>query len=178
LKLDEKQKLVEDLGERFAKSALVILTDYKGLNVPMMCDLRRRLKEAGIDYKVVKNTMMARASENTPINLLKEHFRGPSALAISYGDPVAPAKILTKFAEESKRLEIKAGVLNGKPIDAEGVKALALLPSREVLLGQLLSVMVSVPTSFVRVLAGVPRGLLNVLTALKEKREAGPPATA
>jgi large subunit ribosomal protein L10 len=178
LKLDEKQKLVEELGERFGKSVLVILTDYKGLNVPMMSDLRRRLKEAEIDYRVVKNTLIARAAESTPIAVLKDHFQGPSALAISYKDPVAPAKILTKFADDTKKLEIKAGVLNGKLVDAAGIKALAALPPREVLLGQLLSVMVGVPTSVVRVLAAVPRGLLNVLTAIKEQKEAGPPAAA
>lgn len=178
MKLEDKQRIVEDLTERFAKANLVILTDYKGLNVPAMSDLRRKLKQAGVDYKVVKNTMMVRASENTPIAVLQSQFQGPSAVAISYQDPVAPAKILTKFADDSKKLEIRAAVLNGKLIDVNGVKALAALPSREVLLGQLLSVMAGVPTSAVRVLAGVPRALVNLLSALKDKRQAAeaPPA--
>jgi large subunit ribosomal protein L10 len=178
LKLEDKKRIVEDLTARFAKANLVILTDYKGLNVPAMSDLRRKLKQAGVDYKVVKNTMMVRASENTPIAVLQSQFQGPSAVAISYQDPVAPAKILTKFAEESKRLQIRAGVLNGKLIDLAGVKALAALPAREVLLAQLLSVMVGVPTSFVRVLSGVPRGLLNVLNAIKEQKEPAEPQAA
>jgi large subunit ribosomal protein L10 len=168
LKLEDKKQIVEDLTERFAKANLVILTDYKGLNVPTMSDLRRKLKQAGVDYKVVKNTMMVRASENTPIAVLQSQFQGPSAVAISYQDPVAPAKILTKFAEDSKRLQIRAGVLNGKLIDLAGVKALAALPAREV----------GVPTSFVRVLSGVPRSLLNVLNAIKEKKEPAEPQAA
>jgi len=93
-------------------------------------------------------------------------------VAISYHDPVAPAKILTKFADDSKKLEIRVAVLNGKLIDLSGIKALAALPSREVLLGQLLAVMLDVPTSVVRVLAGVPRGLVNLLVALKDQKVA------
>jgi large subunit ribosomal protein L10 len=170
LKLDEKKQIVQDLTERFAKASVVILTDYKGLDVPSMSDLRRRLKQAGIDYKVVKNTMMVRAAQETPIAVLQSHFQGPSAVAIGYQDPVAPAQILTKFAAESKTFAVRAGVLQGKLIDPAGIKALADLPSREVLLGQLLSVMVGTPTAFVRVLTAVPRSLLNVLNALKEKK--------
>jgi large subunit ribosomal protein L10 len=172
LKLEEKKQIVEDLSGRFAKSTLVVLTDFKGLNVAALGELRRKLKEAGVDYRVAKNSLMARASEDTPIAALKDFFTGPGAVAISYDDPVAPAKILTKFAEDSKRLEIRAAVLDGKLIDLGGIKALAALPAREVLLSQLLSVMQAVPASLVRVLAGVPRGLLNVLTAVKEKQEA------
>lgn len=172
MKSEEKKLIVEELNSRFAKSNLVVLTDFKGLNVEAVSDLRRKLKEAGVDYKVAKNTLMARASADTPVALLKDFFQGPNAVAIGYQDPVAPAKILAKFAEDTKRLEIKAGVLNGKLIDSKDVKALAALPSREALLGLLLSVMQGVPASMVRVLAGVPRGLLNVLSALKDRKEA------
>ena len=172
MKLEEKKQIVEDLRGRFAKSSVVILTDFKGLDVASVSELRRRLKEAGIEYKVVKNTLMARASQDTPISVLKDHFKGPGAVAIGYHDPVAPAKILTKFADDSKKLEIRAAVLNGKLIDLGGIRALAALPSREVLLGQLLAVMLEVPTSVVRVLAGVPRGLVNLLAALKDQQEA------
>jgi large subunit ribosomal protein L10 len=179
VKLEEKKQIVEDLHGRFAKSSLVVLTDFKGLDVAAVSDLRRKLKQAGVEYKVAKNTLMARASEDTPVAVLKDLFLGPGAVAISYQDPVAPAKILTKFADDSKKLEIRAAVLNGKLIDLDGVKALAALPSREVLLGQLLAVMAAVPTSVVRVLAEVPRSLLNVLNAVKDQKEAaGTPAAA
>ncbi|HWR93372.1 MAG TPA: 50S ribosomal protein L10 [Desulfobacterales bacterium] len=172
MKLEEKKQIAEDLHGRFKRSQLVVLTDFKGLDVGSVSDLRRKLKEAGVEYKVVKNTLMARASQDTPVAVMADHFKGPGAVAISYQDPVAPAKILTKFADDSKKLEIRAAVLNGKLIDVNGVKALAALPSREVLLGQLLSVMAGVPTSAVRVLAGVPRALVNLLSALKDKRQA------
>lgn len=171
LKIEEKKEIVDDLHGRFAKSSLVILTDFTGLDVAMVSDLRRKLKEAGIEYRVAKNTLMARASEGTQVAVLKDLFQGPGAVAISYADPVAPAKILTKFADDTKKLGIRGAALNGKLIDQNAVKALAALPSREVLLSQLLSVMAAVPTSMVRVLAGVPRGLLNVLNAYKEKKE-------
>ena len=172
MKLEAKQKITEDLHERLAKSVIIVLTDYKGLDVTSINDLRRKLREANIEYQVVKNTLLVRAAEDTEVAVLKDHFKGPSAIAISYDDPVAPAKVLTQFAKDNKELEIKVGVLNGKVLDAQAIKALANLPSREVLLAQFLSTLNAVPTSFVRVLAEVPRSMLNVLTAIKDQKEA------
>jgi large subunit ribosomal protein L10 len=172
LKLEAKQQITEDLHDRFARSAIIVLTDYKGLDVTTINELRRKLREANIEYQVVKNTLLVRAAEDTDIALIKDHFKGPSAVAISYDDPVAPAKVLTQFAKENDKLEIKVGVLNGKVLDVQAIKALATLPSREVLLAHVLSTINAVPTSFVRVLAEVPRSLLNVLTAIKDQKEA------
>ena len=172
MKLEDKQKITDDLHERLAKSVITVLTDYKGLDVTSINDLRRKLREANIEYQVVKNTLLVRAAEDTEVALIKDHFKGPSAIAISYDDPVAPAKVLTQFAKDNKKLEIKVGVLNGKVLDAQAIKALATLPSREVLLAQFLSALNAVPTSFVRVLAEVPRSMLNVLTAIKDQKEA------
>ena len=172
MKLEAKQQITEDLHDRLARSAIIVLTDYKGLDVTSINDLRRKLREANIEFQVVKNTLLVRAAEDTEVALIKDHFKGPSAVAISYDDPVAPAKVLTQFAKDNNKLEIKVGVLNGKVLDVQAIKALALLPSREVLLAQVLATLNGVPASFVRVLAGVPRGLLNVLTALKEQKEA------
>ena len=172
MKIETKQQIAEDLHDKFAKSAIIVLTDYKGLDVAAINDLRRKLRESDIEYQVVKNTLLARAAEDTEVALIKDHFKGPSAVAISYDDPVAPAKVLTQFAKDNGKLEIKVGVLNGKVLDAQAIKALALLPSREVMLAQLLATLNAVPTSFVRVLAEVPRSLLNVLTALKDQKEA------
>jgi large subunit ribosomal protein L10 len=123
-----------------------------------MNDLRRRLRAEAVEYQVVKNSLLVRAADDTEAALIKAHFKGPSAIAISYEDPVAPAKVLTQFAKENDKLEIKVGVLNGKVLDVNAIKALAALPSREVLLAQLLATLNSVPTSFVRVLAEIPRG--------------------
>jgi len=168
----EKKQVVESLHDSFSRSKIVILTDYKGLDVEHINELRRKLREAVVEYKVVKNTLIIRASEDTDAALIKDYFKGPSALAFSYNDPVAPAKVLTEFAKENEKLEIKIGVMGGKAISLDEIKALSALPSREVLLGQLLSVMNGVPTSLVRALSDVPTRLLNVLQAVKDQKEA------
>jgi len=109
---------------------------------------------------------------DTGVEAIKDHFKGPNAIALGYTDPVAPAKVLTEFIKENNKLEIKVGVIDGKPLNLDDIKALSALPSREVLLSQVLSAMNAVPTDFVRVLSGVPRQLVNVLQAIKEKKEA------
>ncbi len=172
MRLEAKKQITDDLHDRFARSAVIIVTDYKGLDVASMNDLRRKLREAEIEYQVVKNTLLVRAAEDTEVALIKDYFKGPSAVAISYDDPVAPAKVLAQFAKENDKLEIKVGVLNGKVLDVQAIKALATLPSREVLLAQFLSALNAVPTSFVRAIAEIPRSLVNVLTAIKDQKEA------
>jgi large subunit ribosomal protein L10 len=171
LRLEAKQQITEDLHDRFSRSAIIVVTDYKGLDVASMIDLRRKLREAEIEYQVVKNTLLVRAAEDTEVAAVKDYFKGPSAVAISYNDPVAPAKVLTQFAKDNNNLEIKVGVLNGKVLDINAIKALATLPSREVLLAQFLSALNAVPTSFVRVIAEIPRSLVNVLTAIKDQKD-------
>lgn len=172
MKLQEKQAIAEELHKAFADSKVVILTDYKGLNVAAMSDLRRRLRQSGVHYKVVKNRLLARASEQTGVEAIRSHFKGPSAVAFSYEDPVAPAKILIDFAKEFEALEVKVGVLGGKELDFKAIKALADLPSREQLLGQVLGAMNAVPSSFVRALANLPQKLLYAITAIKDQKEA------
>jgi large subunit ribosomal protein L10 len=171
LRLEAKQQIAEDLHDRFSRSAIIVVTDYKGLDVASMNDLRRKLREAEIEYQVVKNTLLVRAAEDTEVAVIKDYFEGPSAVAISYDDPVAPAKVLTQFAKDNNKLEIKVGVLNGKVLDINAIKALATLPPREVLLAQFLSALNAVPTSFVRALAEIPRSLVNVLTAIKDRKD-------
>ena len=172
MKKEDKKLIAENLKERFSKSKVVIVTDYKGLDVMAINALRRKLREADIEYQVAKNTLLIRASEGTDVALVKDHFVGPSAIAISYEDPVAPAKVLTDFAKENQKLEIKAGVMGNNLLDIADIKSLAALPSREVLLGQVLSAMNGVPTGFVRVLNGVTGNFLNVLNAIKDQKEA------
>jgi large subunit ribosomal protein L10 len=172
VKIDEKKRIVEELHEKFSKSEVVILTDYKGLDVDTINDLRKKLRESQIQYQVVKNSLLVRASKDTDVELIKDNFKGPSAIALSFEDPVSPAKVLTKFAGENEKLEIKVGVMNGKVLDISAIKALSALPSREVIIGQLLSVMNGVPTGFVRALVDIQRRLLNVIVAIKEQKEA------
>ena len=172
MNLEEKKRIVQDLNDRFSKAAVVIVTDYKGLDVASINDLRRRLRKEEVEYQVVKNSLMVRASEETDVSLIKENFKGPSAVALSYNDPVAPAKVLTDFAKDHDVFEIKVGVMDGKILELNEIKALAALPTREVLLGSFVSVLNNVPTGFVRALAEIPRRLLNVLQAVKDQKEA------
>ena len=172
MKLNQKKQITEDLAERLSRSKIVIVTDYKGLDVTTINDLRRKLRAAGIEYQVVKNTLLIRASENTGVAAIQDQFKGPSAIALSYDDPVAPAKVLMDFAKANKKLEIKAGVMDGKALDYDQIKALSALPSREVLLAQLLSALNGVPTGFVRTLSAIPTQFLNVLQAIKDQKEA------
>ena len=170
MRLDQKKQIVKDLNERFLRSKIVILTDYKGLDVTAMNDLRRKLREAEIEYKVVKNTLLIRASEETDAALIKDAFTGPSAVALSYDDPVAPAKVLTDFSKNYQKLEIKVGVMNGRVLNLSAIKALSNLPSREVILSQLLSVLNGVPTSLLRTFNAIPQSFLSVLQAVKEQK--------
>ncbi|HJO61440.1 MAG TPA: 50S ribosomal protein L10, partial [Desulfobacterales bacterium] len=117
MKTSEKKKIIEDLHEKLLRAKVVILSDYKGLDVSSINNLRRNLRAVGIEYQVVKNTLLIRASEDTDAALIKETFKGPNAVALSFDDPVAPAKVLIKFAEENKNLEIKKGVMDGKVLD-------------------------------------------------------------
>jgi large subunit ribosomal protein L10 len=172
VKLDEKKKIVEELHERLVKSKVVIVTDYKGLTVETMTELRRKLREAQIDYRVVKNTLLIRAAKETGVALIQDQLKGPSAIALSFDDPVAPAKVLMEFAKKNAKLEIKAGVMEDRVLDLASIKALAALPSREALLSQLLSAMVGVPTGLVSVLNGIPQKLMYALQAIKDQTEA------
>ncbi|MGB5985006.1 MAG: 50S ribosomal protein L10 [Desulfobacterales bacterium] len=172
MKLNEKQQIVAELKADFEKARVVLVADYKGLDVAAITALRRKLSEADVQFQVAKNTLLIRASEENDVALIKDVFKGPSAVALSYDDPVAPAKVLTDFAKEHNELEIKAGVMGGKVLDIEAIKALSSLPSREELLSQVLMVINGVPTSFVRALANIPERLLNVLTAIKDQKEA------
>ena len=170
--INQKKQIADDLKERFEKSTIVLLTDYKGLDVASMNDLRRKLRAANAEYQVVKNSLLVRASEGNDVAVIKDEFKGPSAVAISYDDPVAPAKVLVDFIKENDKLEYKIGVLGGKVLDLEGIKALSTLPSKEVMLAKVLSVMNAVPTSLVTALSDVPRRMVNVLQAIKDQKEA------
>lgn len=172
MRIDKKKEIIKDLHDKFARAKVVIVTDFKGLDVATISDLRRRLRSHEIEYKVVKNSLLVRASEETDVALIKSWFKGPSAVAISYNDPVAPAKVLTKFLEEYSQLGIKTGVMDGKVLDLDAIKKISTLPSREALLGQFLSAANGVVTSFVRVLNAIPVQFLYVLKAIKEQKEA------
>ena len=148
-KVELKQPIVQAIAEDIKDAASVVLVDYRGLTVAEDTALRKQLREAGIVYKVCKNTMMKRAFEGTDFAALDEHLEGPSAIAISKDDATAPARILCKFAKDAKALELKAGVVEGTVYDVAG---LSKVPSREELLSKLLGSLQSPITNLARVL--------------------------
>ena len=138
--LNEKQQLVADVVVKFRESTTSVVADYRGLTVAQVTDLRKKLREAGVEFQVIKNTLVRRATAETELTDLDEHLVGPTAIAFSK-DVVAPAKILTEFAKKNDALKVKAGVVEGKVVTVDQIKALAELPSREGLLSMLLSVL-------------------------------------
>ena len=175
----EKAEIVQGILEKIAKSSIGILSDFKGLKVEDLTRLRRQLREAEGELKVVKNTLLTRAAAgDSAMAPLTSQFTGPNALTLGYGDPVALTKVLIKFSQERPQLQIKAGVLGGQVLSAKDLDALSKLPAKEVLLAQLLGVLQALPTALVTVLSGVVRNLLNLLVALRDQKAAAEPSEA
>lgn len=151
-KVELKQPVVQEIADHVDGAQSVVVVDYRGLTVAQDTQLRKELREAGVVYKVYKNTLMRRAFEGTDFAALDPVLEGPSAIAISKDDATAPARILAKFAKTADALEIKAGVVEGGFYDAEGMKAISAVPSREELLGKLLGSIQSPITNFARVI--------------------------
>jgi large subunit ribosomal protein L10 len=168
-----KEKTVTDLRERLGRAYGIFVVDYQGLKVEELTRLRRELKEAEIEFQVVKNRLLAIACRDTDTAVLTNHLTGPCALAITYDDVVAPAKILTKFREDYEQLEIKIAQIQGDILEVPTIKRLAQLPTREVLLSQVLFALSGVPSSFVRLLSEVLRRVVTVLEAIKGQKESG-----
>jgi len=151
-KVELKQPIVDEISASIADAASVVIVDGRGLTVAEDTQLRKQLREAGVTYKVYKNTLMKRAFEGTDFASLDDVLEGPSAIAVSKDDATAPARILAKFAKTATNLEIKAGVVEGTFYDANGMSAVAAVPSREELLSRLLGSMQSPIANFARVL--------------------------
>ena len=151
-KVELKQPIVAEISEAIKEAQSVVLVDYRGLTVEQDTSLRKQLREAGVTYKVYKNTMMNFAFKGTDFEQLAPYLEGPSAVAISTTDATAPARILAKFAKDAKALEIKAGVVEGTVYDANGMQAIATIPSRDELLSKLLGSLQSPITNFARVM--------------------------
>lgn len=139
--LQAKQAVVQEITDKMKESAAFIVVDYRGLSVAQATELRKQLREAGVDMTVYKNTMSRRAAESLGYEALNEFLTGPNAIAFSSEDVIAPAKVLNNFAKENEQLEIKAGIIEGNLVSVDEIKALAELPSREGLLSMLLSVL-------------------------------------
>ena len=170
--LEQKKQQVAELSEKLKNSVTGVIVNYKGITVADDTKLRKSLREAGDEYKVVKNTLLGRALKEAGIDGLDSVLEGTTAIALSSEDYVGAAKILCEYADKSKTFEVKAGFVDGKMIDAEGVKNLAKLPSKEVLLAQVLGGLDAPITGFPTVLNGTMKGLVVALNAIAEKKGA------
>ncbi len=169
LRLEEKKALVADLHARSRAAQAAVLVDYRGLNVSEVNDLRMQLKQQGIYFRVTKNSVARRAVQGTEMESLNEHFRGPTALALS-DDPVSTAKVLTEFARHHKALQLKVGMLQGKPLSEQELESLAKLPSREQLLTQLAVACKAPIVKAVRTLNELPTQLARAVAAVRDER--------
>ncbi len=167
----EKAKVIEDLKARVAKASIAISTDFKGMKVEEMTELRKKLRESDVDYQVVKNTLARIAFDGSEHDVMKETFKECCAVAFGYDDPVSAAKILVEYAKKSKSLELRVGSLEGKMLGLEELKALSTLPGKDELLAKTLGTMNAVPTNFVCLFANLIRNTLYALNAIKEQKE-------
>ena len=165
-----KEQVAAALHEKLKDFNLAVLTGYSGMDVAKMTALRVILRKANTELRVVKNSLLAIASRETDFSALEGQFKGPLAVAITHGDVIETTKALVDFAKKNAYLEIKAAMMNGKILSKEQLALLAELPSREVLIGKLLSLMIGVQTSLVTALSGVPRNFVQVLDAYRTKK--------
>ncbi len=176
MKREDKSAVVDNLREKFSRAKVAILAECSGLPVNQISDLRKQLRNARAEYRVVKNTMAARAVDGTTLVEAKPFFKGPLAMVIGYDDPVLPAKILRDFIQAEKRdqkITIKLGLMDGKVLEPAQVNAVATLPGREVLLSMLLSAMQGPARGLVYALNGIIRDIVGVIYAIQEKKKEG-----
>ncbi|MBN1550004.1 50S ribosomal protein L10 [bacterium] len=171
MKRNEKEQVVATLQQEFMDVKSAVLLDYKGLNVAEITELRNKLRESEIDFKVIKNTLSKLAAKGTDMEKLESCFIGPTAAAISKTDPVVGIKVLNDFIKSNPKLEFKGAVVEGAYFKKEDVAKLADLPSREVLLAQFLGTLQAPVSTFVRLMSGTISGLLNILNGIKSSKE-------
>ncbi len=171
MRKSEKRAVVKELSEKLKKAEATIFTDFKGLKVDALTCLRKQLREKNMEYKVIKNTLAKLALKDTPFEQIKGEITGSNALAFCYIDPVALAQVLINFRKRNELFKIKKGILSGKVLDANEIEVLAQLPSREILLAQLLGAIEAVPGGFVGLLYNILAQLLYILNAIKKSKE-------
>ena len=167
----EKELIVSNFSKKIEGYKAVVLTHYRGLNVEQINQLRKRLREEKVDYHVIKNTLMRLASKGTDLEKLNNYFEGPTAIAISYGDPILLAKVLSEFIKTQPSLEIKVGLIEGRVSPPEEVKALAAMPSREVLLAQILGGIQMLGGQVVGAILSILQQMLGVIQSRADQLE-------
>ena len=168
----DKAKVVEEVQESFKKANATFIAEYQGIKAQDMNEFRANLRNASMDFKVVRNTLARRAVKGTPIESLASELKGPTAIAFSYSDAALAAKTLVQFAKEQPKLKLRIGTLGNRVISVQEIKGLAELPSRDVLLARMLGSMKAPMTGIAGVLAGVPRKFLYALNAVKDAKAA------
>jgi len=166
-----KIKSVKDIKEKFDKSKVIILTDYKGLTMSQLSKLRRKLRTINAEYKVFKNTLISRAIKDKSYDGIDPLLTGSTAILFGYDDQVAPTKVLSQFIKENEKPSIKGGLLDGKVIDTKTITMLAKLPSREVLLGRVVGTMKAPITNFVLDCKGILNKFVYVLSAIRDNKK-------
>lgn len=166
----EKEELIKELNEKFSKAQTAIVAEFSKLNVETVTKLRKKFRDGKVDYKVLKNTLARRAAKGTPVEVIAEDFVGPVAIAISYDDVVAPAKILVDFIKDLETIKVRSASVQGRRIDVEGVKALAKMPGLPELRAQLLGMLNQPAGKLVRTLAAPGAQLARVLQAHVDKQ--------
>jgi large subunit ribosomal protein L10 len=166
----EKEQSLEEIREKFNAAKVTLMANYRGLNVAQMTKLRRRLREKGCELKVAKNTLTLKVAREMGIEGLDSYLEGPTVMAFSNEDLVAPAKVFTEFVKETKIFEIKGGILEGRVVDAKAVRDLSDLPSREVLLAKVLGGMQTPMYGFASVLQGTLRSFVYALEAVRKQK--------
>ncbi len=167
----DKEQLLAEYENGLAQAPHAFLLGYQGITVPQVTELRNKVRASGGEYVVVKNTLALRAIDSKALSQLKEHFVGPTAVVFSQKDPVALAKALTDSVKDIPALQFKAGLVEGRAIQADQIRDIASLPSREELMAKLLFLMQSPITRFARVLAAVPQSFVMVLDQVRKKKE-------
>jgi large subunit ribosomal protein L10 len=165
----EKEEVISKLHALMVKAKAAILAEPRGLDVATVTELRKKFRDAKVDYKVVKNTLAQRAAKGTPVEKLADKFVGPTALIMSYADVVAPAKILVDFAKDREKLAIRTAVIEGQVIDAKGVQALARMPGIEELRAKIASVIAQPAIRIARMIGTPGQQLAQVLSARKDQ---------
>ncbi|MDD2619194.1 MAG: 50S ribosomal protein L10 [Syntrophomonadaceae bacterium] len=169
-KIETKKQVVQEIEQKLQDAMLVVFTDYRGINVDEMTNLRNKLRAPGVEYKILKNTLTEFALSNTGHSDIVPYISGPNAVLFSNTDPVEPTKAIYEFIKQYKKLEVKVAILQGQMLTADKVKSLADLPPRDALLAQVLGTMQAPITSFVRVLNANITGLVRVLDQIKDQK--------
>lgn len=169
----QKTQQIDDLKDKFQRATSVIVADYRGIDVPAVNTLRSKLREGEYEYRVAKNTLLRVACEGTSVEAIREHFQGPTAIAISFGDPAGLAKTLVDYAKDHEAFEIRGGVVEGKALDTAEVGTLATLPTLDELRGKLVGLIQAPATKIAGVLQAPAGQMARVMAARKDALEGG-----